>query len=397
MGFYFRKSARLGPFRINFSKSGVGLSAGIRGLRMGTGPRGAYIHAGVAGLYYRQSLGGSRHHSGSRSEGAPEATLRTRQPSPNIPSDDITLGREEIIDSGSVLQMTDSTGSGLLEALAECRDRTAYAPWVLAAASVPMAYALWTHSWYIGVLGLLLLPFAYWVRVKDVERKGFILQYDLDDGATKAATDLVEACERIGTVSNSWHKDSTREVLDAKYHAGAGAVVKRSATRLSIQDPPYLRTNIPVPAINMGRETIYFLPDRLLVYSGRDVGGVAYHDLQITVHDTQFVEPSRSSVPSDAEVIGSTWRYVNKKGGPDRRFKDNPELPVCRYEEIHLTSGSGLREVLQLSKRGLGTDLQNAIARLNDATANGKVVARDASPEEGAPTLRPHGDFAVSK
>ena len=155
--------------------------------------------------------------------------------------------------------------------------------------------------------------------------------------------------------------------------------MKRNSTRLAIQDPPYLRTNIPAPAIVMGKETLYFLPDRLLVYAGSNIGAVSYRDLHISVTDSQFIESSRSSVPGDAEVVGSTWRYVNKGGGPDRRFKDNPELPVCRYEEIHLTSTSGLREILQLSKRGLGQQLANAIAMLNLATSNGKLVTKPGS------------------
>jgi hypothetical protein len=34
MGFYFRKSIGSGPFRINFSKSGISYSAGIKGARV---------------------------------------------------------------------------------------------------------------------------------------------------------------------------------------------------------------------------------------------------------------------------------------------------------------------------------------------------------------------------
>jgi hypothetical protein len=56
MGFYFRKSVRFGPVRVNFSKSGIGLSAGIRGLRVSTGPRGNYVQAGAHGFYYRAKL-----------------------------------------------------------------------------------------------------------------------------------------------------------------------------------------------------------------------------------------------------------------------------------------------------------------------------------------------------
>ena len=54
--FYLRKSLKAGPFRFNFSKSGVGVSVGVKGLRIGSGPRGNYIHAGVGGFYYRASL-----------------------------------------------------------------------------------------------------------------------------------------------------------------------------------------------------------------------------------------------------------------------------------------------------------------------------------------------------
>jgi hypothetical protein len=53
---YLRKAFTFGPFRLNLSKSGLGLSFGVTGLRIGTGPKGPYIHAGRGGLYFRKSL-----------------------------------------------------------------------------------------------------------------------------------------------------------------------------------------------------------------------------------------------------------------------------------------------------------------------------------------------------
>ncbi|HEV7566337.1 MAG TPA: DUF4236 domain-containing protein, partial [Microbacteriaceae bacterium] len=58
MGIYLRKSLRAGPFRFNLSKSGIGVSAGVPGFRVGSGPRGNYVHLGRNGVYYRASLGG---------------------------------------------------------------------------------------------------------------------------------------------------------------------------------------------------------------------------------------------------------------------------------------------------------------------------------------------------
>jgi Protein of unknown function (DUF4236) len=60
MGMFFRKSVKLGPIRLNFSKSGVGVSAGIRGLRAGVSSQGkTYIAGGRYGMYFRHTLSDS--------------------------------------------------------------------------------------------------------------------------------------------------------------------------------------------------------------------------------------------------------------------------------------------------------------------------------------------------
>lgn len=69
MGLYLRKSFRAGPIRLNLSKSGLGISAGVKGARLGAGPRGNYVHAGRHGLYYRKNLASAA----PRSRGATSA------------------------------------------------------------------------------------------------------------------------------------------------------------------------------------------------------------------------------------------------------------------------------------------------------------------------------------
>ena len=55
MAFYIRKAFRLGPLRLNLSKRGVGVSAGVKGARVGVDATGReYVHAGRYGLYYRK-------------------------------------------------------------------------------------------------------------------------------------------------------------------------------------------------------------------------------------------------------------------------------------------------------------------------------------------------------
>ncbi len=61
MGFTYRKSVNLSPFRVNLSKSGLGYSVGGRGFRVGTTARGKkYTSFSIpgTGLGYRKSGAG---------------------------------------------------------------------------------------------------------------------------------------------------------------------------------------------------------------------------------------------------------------------------------------------------------------------------------------------------
>lgn len=58
MGFYIRKSFSFGPLRINLSKSGLGVSVGVKGARVGRDARRRpYVHAGRFGFYFRKFFG----------------------------------------------------------------------------------------------------------------------------------------------------------------------------------------------------------------------------------------------------------------------------------------------------------------------------------------------------
>lgn len=57
MGWSWRKTIKFGPFNLNLSKSGVGVSTGVKGARVSTGPRGTAFSAGKGGIRYTKSLG----------------------------------------------------------------------------------------------------------------------------------------------------------------------------------------------------------------------------------------------------------------------------------------------------------------------------------------------------
>lgn len=61
MGWSYRKSVSIGPFRVNLSKSGVGYSLGGKGFRTGVNVRGRrYTSISVPGTGLRYSKSGGK-------------------------------------------------------------------------------------------------------------------------------------------------------------------------------------------------------------------------------------------------------------------------------------------------------------------------------------------------
>ncbi len=189
---------------------------------------------------------------------------------------------------------------------------------------------------------------AYWC---DQFRKTTILFYDFEPEAESRYQALIEGFEKLKFCTRKWHIEAQADVTDPKYHAGAGALIRREAVVFFMGQPPYVKTNIEVPILPCGKQKLYFFPERVLVYDGGKIGAVSYNDLEIDISPTRFIE--KESVPSDAKIVDRTWRYINKNGGPDKRFKDNPEIPVVMYERLMLTSASGLKEYFDVSAPGV--------------------------------------------
>lgn len=355
MGFYLRKSIRVGPLRFNLSKSGIGVSAGITGLRFGTGPRGNYVHMGRGGLYYRATLPQS-----SSSRNSSPGPLSSGDP--QIPPD--THAPLEEIESAQVSQIVDSSSRELLDEMNQKRKKMRLWPIVATASVVIFGIGMYS-GWSAWLLTLFLLAGAagtYVAYTRDVLEKTVVMFYDFDSEMEDAYAQLHSVASQLASCAAAWHISASGKVYDRKYHAGASDIVQRKKTFIGKSEPPYVKSNIETIAVGVGRQTLHFFPDRVLIYDQNGVGAVGYQELNIDIGATRFIESE--SVPRDAEVVDRTWRYVNKSGGPDRRFKDNKELPVCLYEEITLSSQTGLNEVLQVSRRGFGSALAEAISML---------------------------------
>lgn len=374
MPFYLKKSVSAGPFRFNFSKSGVGISAGVTGFRIGTGPKGHYIHAGRGGLYYRTALGGAR---GNKSKASPGA--RRSAPIPRIDGADPDI--EMIpVSSEEVTGMHEAKFAELLGDLNEIQASTPMATvlgWIGGGIAMLALLSAGFGGLIVGVIfGVAAYLFGAWL---DSYQRCAVLMYELETEAADAYERLTAAFDELASCAGVWHIDAGGAVTDIhswKRNAGASHVLDRFATSLSYALPPIIKANVTPPAFNCGKETLYFFPDMLLVVHGKKVGAVAYENFVLRTQDSNFIE--EDSLPHDAVVLWYSWKHPNKNGGPDRRFADNHQIPVCAYESLYFSSSNGLNELLQVSRRGLGSPFADCVKAL--ASANGSARTTKSIP-----------------
>lgn len=354
MGFYIRKAISVGPFRFNLSKSGVGVSAGVKGLRFGTGPRGNYVHMGRGGLYYRKTLP-----SGSTGRNQNPNSQESQQSNTEIEHEPL-----KEIESAHITLMVDSSSADLVAEMNANRKKIRIWPFIAVLGSILTFVAFRdsetpTLALVIAAISVVLTIFA---SVKDSLRKTTVLFFELEPEIEALYQKLHDSFGLLSSSSSKWHVEAEGAVKDRKRNAGATNLIKRTSISLGIGNPPYVKTNVSVPSIPVGKQTLYFFPDKVLIFEPNGVGAVSYSNLRISVENTRFIEDG--CVPKDAKVVDKTWQYVNKRGGPDKRFKDNRELPVTLYEDLNFTSDTGLNERIEISRIGHGDGFSSAIAML---------------------------------
>lgn len=314
MPFYLRKSVSVGPFRFNLSKSGIGISAGLTGLRLGKGPRGTYVHAGRGGVYYRKTLSNE-----------PGGVLFHPKDSPAL-QDAPESATRDVIDSGSVLRMVDAKSADVLQEL-NYRPRS-YEAWLTVICTVAIVSGLFfvTLPWWLSgavlAAGLVVIVF---MQQRSSVNKTVAMLYDLEPEVEQSYARLHEVFDELRRAKGIWHVEARVESVNSNDHVTQE--VHRKHIEITNGLPPFLRCNLEAPKVPVGKQTLFFLPDMLLAYEDGHFGAIGYRELNIEIVESRL---------SDANT-----------------------------EEIHFSSSTGLNELLQVSPQGLGEKLKSAVADLS--------------------------------
>lgn len=206
------------------------------------------------------------------------------------------------------------------------------------------------------MLGLGLLGFGglIWFLIKvDRKRLSMELYYEMDNEMARIYDSFSTHFAAFNASKRKWQYLHAQQNYDWKRNAGAGKLINRvGIAGVDMHSVPvrFFKTNVQIPHIKLRNTELFFLPERLLVRRGSKFAAVFYKNLVIDSSTTRFIEDE--AVASDAMIVDHTWKYVNKSGGPDRRFSNNRQIPICLYSQYTLRSVTGVNEVICTSKIG---------------------------------------------
>ena len=326
MGFRFRRTMQVIPgLRLNLSRSGPSVSVGPRGLHYTVGMKGTRATVGIpgSGLFWTsyKTYSSGRGSLSSRSVPPPGPSAARAESPPAMDSS------AKSFESAEIEQLVASSTSELAPQLNAARKQWPYHPLVLFAALTVLGIAIASGLQPLAI-GALVFGGVAWpgIFVLDRKRLTATLDYNLRDDQNQAFGELVRTFNGLASCARVWRIPLEKDQRDWKRHAGAGVDVERQRISLSLGLPSLIKSNLEFPSFPLGNETIYFAPDAVLIVAGNSVAALPYQDCELLAGATRFIEGE--GAPPDTQVVGERWQYVNKNGGPDRRFSNNRQLPI---------------------------------------------------------------------
>jgi len=316
MGFYFRKSLKFGPFRVNFSKSGIGVSAGVKGARISKGPRGTFIHMGSNGIYYRKSL--TNHNRENKNQ--------VQSP---IKSNESSCVQLDELGTKNIMDLVDSSFEEEFKIIQEKYRRILFGD------------------------------------------KKIYLFYDIDEVQVKKIEKFYNIIDTLRSCGKYWYLSAQSYTpTDARKTHGGADVLNRSIPLypilIKMGKPRRFITNVKALLIPIVTKKIYFFPDRLFITEGRLIGTVNYKDLIVEYCKAPTVMPQKD-IPIGTEIVGHVWRYANKDGSPDKRYSStNYQLPIANLSQLNLKSESGLLECFQFTKVDVAEKFAKALNEFSE-------------------------------
>ena len=358
----FRKSfSPLPGVRLTLSPSGISTSVGVGPFRVTAGPRGQHFTATVpgTGLSYRQSLSGHQAVSGPSSY---PALSPQHQPSPapelgiDQRMDQIESARAAVLTTPGIAEFrklldrarVEHAGTARELALAQSGERLATGK-----------YLSWKNGWLLR--RLMKARFAKLEtaaeestarRVELEEQEALAklgTQIEIPDSLKSIFSRFSDAFVQLSRSSRIWDTVSHRAINQFAERSLASRAIERKPVQFRLGRCEVIQSDWQIPHLeNANGGDLYLFPLFVVYFAGEhSFALLEYKDVQFVSGASRFHE--EEAIPADSQVVGRTWAKTNRDGSPDRRFKENYEIPIAEYGKLIFQSPTGLNEEYMLS------------------------------------------------
>lgn len=342
MSIHLRRSVRLFPgVRLNFSKSGISTSMEVRAEDLKAGLKGAALNLSLPHAAPAAPVAASPA-SKDFAHWSPFASVQAEEDEPESEETATLTGAglgnlEALLNDAAVRRV--ELAAGVAEARRE-----------LERAKAGLRFARAFIIRLVTVEAIPKLAQVVEAAAKDLDEAQdrldacFVeVEFGLSAGALKSYSALIDSFEALGACDAIWD-------IGARGWDGAAAEsIGRTLVRFSLSDAELVKCHEAVGRMGsaVGRD-IYLFPAFVMTGGGADpVRLFEYREFELSLSPTRFIEEDEA--PADAEQVGETWKRVKEDGSPDKRFADNPVIPILLYGEMLLRTPASATEAYVVS------------------------------------------------
>lgn len=349
MAWSFRKRIKIIPgVHLNLSKNGISTSIGVKGASMTFSNSGTYLNTSipVLGIYNRQKISGSN----ANPKAQPHNEYPLTAHLDNIFSADIhEITSQNMLGVKESILLASQQKEELKKDLSKIQSTVLFSKFKLILSYI-LLYGLIKRTISEDLRTDISLQKQAIIQVKEAINNCYVkLDIDLEPEIKQHYNKLLDTfkklttCHRIWDVTNAHYQD---RVLT---RSSASTLVKKQDVKFALKSIADLKSNFESLYFqNANGADLYFYPSFIVMYSNKkSFAIIGIEEIEFQHSYVRFTETG--SVPGDSKVIDRTWAKVNKNGSPDKRFKDNYQIPIVRYGEIRLSTKTGLNEEYEFS------------------------------------------------
>ncbi|KUJ49757.1 DUF4236 domain-containing protein [Chryseobacterium sp. JAH] len=352
MAWSYRKRIKIVPgVHLNFSKRGISTSIGVRGASLNFSSSGTRLNTNVLGFSNSYKISGS-------------PASRSPQPQSHpLPVHDYSRNLSDNIFSADIHEITSQDMSGIKESILVAQRQKIELEADLKKIKKALSFSNTKKIIsYMLIYGFINKKIVEKINQDITAQKEAIIETQIvidnsainidvqfDDPIKRKYERFYNAFKNLSTSHRIWDITGVHFQNRVAARSNASTLVNRREIKVGLRSLSIIKSNYEALYFqNINGADLYFYPTFILMFTNnQNFAIIGIDELNLISTSVSFTETS--SVPRDSKIIRKTWAKVNKNGTPDKRFKNNYQIPVVQYGRIHLSTSTGVNEEYQMS------------------------------------------------